>query len=126
MISAITGALMVASTAASAIQVAVKSHVFNDLRDVLLPKAFANISDGYALGPQWMGSKWAGVNLTSSVISLPTNDTSKFAKDFQIVPPAEGSSVFGIKMSNMRIDLKGNFDAYFMKFKNNGSVDALL
>jgi len=51
MISAITAALMVASTAANGIQVAVKNHVFNDLRDVLLSKAFANISDGYTLGP---------------------------------------------------------------------------
>jgi len=73
-----------------------------------------------------LGSKWAGVNLISSVISLPCNDTSKYWKDFQIVTPVEGSSVFGIKMSNMQIDLKGNFDAYFMKYKNNGSVDALL
>jgi len=70
-----------------------------------------------------MGSKWAGVNLTSSLISLPCNDSvddwtitraQKFTKDFQVIPPTEGSSVFGIKMSNMRIDLNGNITGYFL------------
>lgn len=75
---------------------------------------FDKIDTGYSIGPHFMGSKWAGVNLTDAIISLPCNSRDKFTKDFKITAPKDGAATFGIGMDNMRLDLKANFTAYFM------------
>ena len=66
------------------------------------------------------------MNLTESRLSLPGNDRFKFAKDFTVVPPETGTSKFGLKMSNVSVDLESNFTAKFLISNTAGHVSAVI
>lgn len=87
---------------------------------------FDHIAQGYTIGSHTIGSNWANVNLTESLISLPGNDRTKIAHDFTVIAPKDGSSKFGIKMSSVSVDLESNFTARMLIATSSGHIHALI
>ena len=87
---------------------------------------FDHIGQGYVIGSYEFGSKWANINLTESVISLPNNDRQKFTDDFEITAPESGSSTFGLKMNSVDVDLESNFTSRLLISKTSGHIKALI
>lgn len=98
MTAAIIALLHVVTVSAQGVQFAIKNNFFDDVRSNYLPMLFDHIANGYDIGAYAFGNKWASVNLTESMLSLPGNDRQKFSDDFEVVPPQPGSSTFGLKM----------------------------
>jgi len=91
-----------------------------------MPMLFDHFGHGYEIGSYMFGNKWASINLTESVLSLPNNDRDKFANDFLVTPPQDGSSIFGLKMSNVDVDLESNFTSKILISTTNGHIHALV
>ena len=108
-IAVMVAILQMATVASQGIQVSVKTHVFDDLKDNYIPYLFKDIQTSVKINDGVLGKDWMTMNLTNAKLYLINCDQEKFAEDFKIIPPDSGKSNFVISAKNIDIFLFSNF-----------------
>lgn len=121
----IIAVINVSAVTAQGLQFAIKDQFFEDLKANYLPMIYDKFGTGYDIDSHSFGNKWAGINLTKTVLSIP-GDRDQFTNNFKISPPKDGQSNFGIKMNQVSLDVESSFLLRLLLSKTNGFLHLLI